>query len=124
MYRWYLHKELQGDGDAETYSELSLGLVGVAASIEQTIYFEGDTNATDTYELSFRLDPSLLALGVLNAIEIIGQEGDTVLYSERLDGLINLEILGLLQNYEMVSLKFADSPSQTSRDEELSRFGI
>ncbi|MFL1894587.1 Ig-like domain-containing protein [Aquimarina sp. 2-A2] len=94
------------DGNDTTYSQLSLGLVGFGASIEQIVYFEGTSVATDNFSIRLRLDPSLITVGVANSITIKGYNGDTLVQSTVLSGLLNLDLLTLLQSNQIATIPF------------------
>ncbi|CAM4172648.1 gliding motility-associated C-terminal domain-containing protein [Zobellia roscoffensis] len=91
--------ELAIDGDEDTFSELSLGLVDVLAGIEQTFYFDSPEDASDNYYIKMAMDPSLLQLGIANSIEVVGKNrADASVFSENLSSLLDLDVLGLLQS--------------------------
>ncbi|TYP77040.1 Ig-like domain-containing protein [Aquimarina intermedia] len=94
------------DGNDATYSELSLGLLAVGSSIEQIVYFEGASVATDNFSIRLRLDPSLITVGVANSITIKGYNGDTLVQSTVLSGLLNLDLLTLLQSNQIATIPF------------------
>ncbi len=94
------------DGDKSTHSELSLGILGVAASIEQTIYFENASQADEDFKLRLAVDPSLLALGVANNIEFDAFNGANLVATTDLNSLLNVELLNLLQSNDPVDVPF------------------
>ncbi|MEH6681494.1 MAG: Ig-like domain-containing protein [Sediminicola sp.] len=85
------------DNDPETYSELNLGILSVLASVEQTVYFEGASNATDNFNISVRLSPSLLAIGALGNVTVIASNNGNVVYTSALSGLVDVDLLTLIQ---------------------------
>ncbi|MEO9894068.1 gliding motility-associated C-terminal domain-containing protein [Aurantibacter sp.] len=94
------------DQNPSTFSELSLGILGVAASIEQTIYFDTPSHEDDSFYLQLSTDPSLLQAGVLNNIEVVGQNGtNNVVFTDNLSSLINLDVLTLLQDDSMATIE-------------------
>ncbi len=97
------------DNDPTSYSELSLGIVSVAASIEQIIYFQNQSDATDDVKIRLAVDPSLLALGVANNIEFEAYNGATLVASLDLNSLLNLELLNLLQSNSPIDIGFETS---------------
>ena len=99
--------DLAIDGDRSTFSKLGLGIIDVAADIEQTIYFNSADDTNDNYYAEIGIDPSLLQLDIANSIEVIGQNGaDAPVYSENLANLLDLDLLTLLQNGETVIIGF------------------
>lgn len=95
------------DGDPATYSQLSLGIVNALSYIEETVLVAGGSISSDEFSLTFALDPSLLALGVLSNVEIIGENQDLPVFSFVLADLVNLEVLGLLQDYQPATVRIA-----------------
>ncbi|OWW27055.1 hypothetical protein B4Q04_05100 [Zobellia sp. OII3] len=95
------------DGDSNTFSELGLGVIGVAANIEQTIYFNSPEDTDDYYYVEIAIDPSLLQLDIADSIEVIGQNGAaTPVYTESLSNLLDLDLLGLLQSGQTAVIGF------------------
>ncbi|MBD3581315.1 Ig-like domain-containing protein [Flavobacterium selenitireducens] len=97
------------DDSTTNFSQLSLGILGVAASIEQTVYFDGLSNPNDQFNVRLRLSPSLLEVGVANNIQIIAQNGPTSVQTITLSSLLNPEVIGLIQGNQIVTI-----PVQTS----------
>ncbi|SFT81042.1 gliding motility-associated C-terminal domain-containing protein [Lishizhenia tianjinensis] len=92
------------DSDTTNYSELNFGILDVAATLEQTIYFDGPTNATDEFRIRLQASSSLVSLGLANNIEIEASLGaTTVLNTDLNGGLINLNLLDL-QNGNITEL--------------------
>jgi gliding motility-associated-like protein/uncharacterized repeat protein (TIGR01451 family) len=99
------------DANPNNFSKLSMGILGVAASIEQTVYFDGTSQLTDQFFIKLKIDPSLLALGVANNIHIVAANGPTVVQTANLNSLLNLDLLTLLQGNQTVTIPF--SPNGT-----------
>jgi gliding motility-associated-like protein/uncharacterized repeat protein (TIGR01451 family) len=95
------------DGNPNNFSKLSLGILGVAASIEQTVYFDGLSESSDQFLVRLKVDPSLLALGVANNIQILGYNNSTLVQSVNLNSLLNLDLLTLLQNNQVATIPFS-----------------
>ena len=95
------------DSDPDNYSRLSMGILSVAGSIEQTVYFEGLSNVTDNFSVRLRLDPSLLTAGVANSIQLIGSNGGTEVSRITLVNLLNADLLTLLQGNQVATIPFA-----------------
>lgn len=95
------------DGNSTTFSQLGLGVIGVAADIEQTIYFDSTNTSGDNYYIRLGIDPSLLQVGLANNIQIVAQNGgDTPVFDRSLSSLINVDVLGLLQNTGVATIGF------------------
>ena len=94
------------DSDPLTFSQLSLGVLDVAASIEQIIYFDTPSQPTEDFKISLQVDPTLLALGVLNNIEFETYNGPTLVSTSSLSSLLNLDLLGLLQGGAVAQVPF------------------
>lgn len=95
------------DADQTNYSEVSLGALGVAGSISQNFYFETLSNAGDEFNLRFQTSAALLNAGLLNNITVTAYNGNTQVFSQPASTLLNLDLLGLLQNGQVVSIPFA-----------------
>ncbi|MFT3795944.1 gliding motility-associated C-terminal domain-containing protein [Flavobacterium sp.] len=94
------------DANPNNYSRLSLGVLAVAASIEQTVYFDGLFEPTDQYYVRMRIPPALLGLGVVNNIQILGYNGPNLVHSENLGALLDLDLLTLLQGNQVARIPF------------------
>ena len=97
------------DDSTTNYSQLSLGILAVSASIEQTVYFDGISNPNDQFNIRLRLSPSLLEVGLANNIQIIAQNGPTTVQTLTLGSLLNPEVLGLIQGNQIVTIPFQTS---------------
>ncbi|MCK0132656.1 Ig-like domain-containing protein, partial [Flavobacteriaceae bacterium F08102] len=95
------------DSESSNYARMSMGIASVASSIEQTVYFEGTSNATDTYSIRLKLDPSLLTAGIANAIHFIAKNGANEVARTTLAGLLNTDLLTLLQGNFIVDIPFS-----------------
>lgn len=95
------------DADYGTYSQIGLGILGVAASIEQTVYFDTPSQSGENYYVTLAIDPSLLQAGIANNIEIVAQSGsDAAIYTGSLSSLLNLDLLTLLQSGQPTTIGF------------------
>lgn len=83
------------DSNPATFSTLSQGVLGVAGTIEQTVYFEGLSDATDQYAVRIRLAQTLLDLNIANNITISATNGGNPVFSESLNTLLVLNLLSL-----------------------------
>ncbi|MCF6132062.1 gliding motility-associated C-terminal domain-containing protein [Flavobacterium wongokense] len=99
------------DSNPNNFSRLSLGILAVAASVEQTVYFDGTSQPTDQFFVKLKVDPALLALGVANNIHIVAANGPNVIQTVNLNSLLNLDLLTLLQGNQVVTIPF--SPNAT-----------
>ena len=98
------------DNDLATYSRLSLGIIAVAGSIEQSVYFEGLSNSSDSFIVSLKVDPALLALGLANNVELIAYNGPNMVQTVSLSSLLNLDLLTALQGNQVAAIPF--TPNQ------------
>lgn len=94
------------DTDPNNYSELSLGVLGVAGTISQNIYFETLSNPTDDINIKIQADPALLNVGLLNNVSVTAYNGITEVGTASLSSLVNLDLLGLLNSGQIVSVPF------------------
>jgi len=93
------------DDDKNTYSELGLGILSVAASMSQTFYFDAPSDVTNVFYVTIGVNPSLLQLGILNNIQISADNGSlTSVYTDNLNSLIDLDLLGLLTDTGSVTI--------------------
>lgn len=83
------------DADTNNFSVLSLGILGVASTIEQMVYFEGLSNATDQFSVRIRLATTLLDLNVANNIRVVTLNGGTEVTNQSLNSLLTLNLLNL-----------------------------
>jgi len=95
------------DGNLDNFSQLSLGVLAVGASIQQTVYFNRLTETNEEFNIRLKVDPSLLALGVGNTIQIIASNGTTVVETRTMNSLLNLDLLTLLQGNQTATIPFA-----------------
>ncbi len=95
------------DGNPNTFSRLSLGVLAVGASIEQTVYYNRLSETNEEFNIRLKVDPSLLALGLGNNIQIIALNGTNVVDSRTLNSLLNLDLLTLLQGNQTANIPFA-----------------
>jgi gliding motility-associated-like protein/uncharacterized repeat protein (TIGR01451 family) len=95
------------DSDPNSFSKLSLGILGVAASINQTVYFDGLSDPTDQFLIRLKVDPSLLAVGVANNIQFLGYNNSNLVQTTNLNSLLNLDLLTLLQGNQIATIPFA-----------------
>lgn len=103
------------DGDPNTASEIGLGVLGVAASIEQTIYFESLSQSGDNLYIQLAMDPSLLTLGLADNIQVIAQNGsNSPTFSGSLSSLLDLDLLGLLESGQIATIPI-DPAGETNR---------
>ncbi|RYE23932.1 MAG: T9SS type B sorting domain-containing protein [Sphingobacteriales bacterium] len=90
------------DNNPNTASEISLGVIGVAGSISQNIYFNTPSNASDELNIRFQLNPNLVSLGLLNNISIETFLGNSLVSSAGANSLLSLDLLGLLNSGQPV----------------------
>lgn len=97
--------DLAMDGDLGTSSQLGLGVLGVAASIEQTVYFDTPSEAGENFYIRLEVNEELVQAGVLTNIEAIAQNGSQPpIFTGNLSSLLDVGLLGLLENGEIVTI--------------------
>lgn len=85
------------DDDLEsTFSEISLGVVGLAGSMEQLIYFNSPVQPGNEILISMATGESLLDLGLLNYVDLIMYSNGAEVSSVSASSLLELDVLGLL----------------------------
>lgn len=95
------------DGNSTTASNINLGVLSVAASLQQNIIFEGASQASDVAIVRLGVNSSLVNVGLLNNIQIIASNQGTVVASAPANTLLSLDLLGLLQSSSVVNVPFA-----------------
>ena len=95
------------DANPNNFSELSLGILGVAGSISQNLYFETLSNPSDDINIKIQADPALVNVGLLNNISITAYNGTTEVGTAALSSLLNLDLLGLLNGGQVVSIPYS-----------------
>src|SRR5690606_13117269 len=83
------------DSDPDNFSTLSFGVLGIAAAVEQTVYFEGSSTADDEFMIRLRLAQTLLDLNVANSISVRSYNGSTLVQDVTLSTLLTLNLLNL-----------------------------
>jgi hypothetical protein len=87
------------DGDLDTKSTLSVGLLGVLATIKQTVYFSRLSNPGDAATITFSVPQAVLNLGLFNGITLQAYNGATTVGAPiQVSSLLSLDLLGLLGN--------------------------
>lgn len=81
------------DASTTNFSVLSLGLLGVGSTVEQTVYFEGLSAASDQFSVGIKVPGTLLNLDVAKDIRIISSNGGTVVTDQTLQTLLTLSLL-------------------------------
>lgn len=94
------------DSNPANHSSLSLGLLGVASSVEQSFYFEGPSQSTDRYSVKLKLSQALITAGLLGNIQLIAHKNGSVVKTQGVSGLLNADLLGLLNSGGPVSVPF------------------
>ena len=95
------------DGNLNTASNINLGVLSVAASLQQNIIFEGSSQATDVAIVRLGVNSSLVNVGLLDNIEFIASNQGTVVATSPAGSLLSLDLLGLLQSSQVVNIPFA-----------------
>ncbi|MGY6557837.1 MAG: Ig-like domain-containing protein, partial [Nitritalea sp.] len=85
------------DGNPNTFSSLSFGVLGVAGVIEQFVVLGAPSRSDATFNVRLRLTQSLLTAGVLNNVNIVTTRNGQVVTNQPLNSLLNVDLLGLLQ---------------------------
>lgn len=97
-----IHKAI--DTDKSSFSELSLGVLNIPAWIEQKVYFEGLSTATDVFGVKFRIDESLSVLGLMNNITLRAQNGANTVYTTPLINVMNASAMDSLVNGNAITV--------------------
>ncbi|WP_167343658.1 gliding motility-associated C-terminal domain-containing protein [Pedobacter borealis] len=95
------------DSDPNNFSQLSLGILSAGSSISQNFYFATPSNPGDDINLRFGTTSALLTAGVLQNISITAYNGGTLVYTGSVPTTLNLDLLGLLNSGQPVSIPFS-----------------
>ncbi|WP_026956701.1 DUF7507 domain-containing protein, partial [Algoriphagus vanfongensis] len=102
------------DADPNSFSSISIGTLGVGASMFQEIHFEIPSAPEDYFKVKLDIqNPGVLTADLIGGIEVRAYDGDQLIYIDKLSsGLINgLDVLALLQGGNPVSLAFGPGRS-------------
>lgn len=75
------------------FSVLSVGLLGVGPSIEQSVYYEGPSNASDTFGIRLSASASLLTAGIAANVTVIASYQGAAVQTKTLSELLTLNAL-------------------------------
>jgi len=92
------------DDDWYSYSELSLGVISIAASIEQHIYFQGVSTVGDQFGVRLSVDPQLAVLNLGNNVIIEANHGNVNVYSEDIGNLLPPQMQDSLINGDIATV--------------------
>ncbi|KGO91616.1 T9SS sorting signal type C domain-containing protein [Flavobacterium subsaxonicum] len=95
------------DANTTNYSTINLGTLAVGVGLQQSIYFAGTAATTDSYNIKFQMANTLVDLGVLGSVHIIGYDGSgTIVYNKALNdaAFVSLGIATGLANGQPVSI--------------------
>ena len=92
------------DQDTTNFSEISLGIIGVAASMEQNIYFPKTYSPSETLEITLQTEPTLVTLGILNEVEVLAFDKGALTFYSDINTLLTADLLTLLQNGEQATI--------------------
>lgn len=95
------------DNDKNSFYNLSTGVLGVAASKSVNVYFPTLSNTTDNINLRFRTSPALVNLKLFDNLRVTAYRGNTPVYSAAASSLLGLDLLGLLNSGQAVTVSFA-----------------
>lgn len=98
------------DGDVTTASKISVGAAGIASSMFQQVQFHGLSSAKDHFRIKMKMQVNgEVTADVLGSIIVKAYNGDTEVYSQRLNEKLipGLDLLTLLSSGQMINLPFA-----------------
>jgi len=75
------------------FSVLSMGLLALGSSIEQTVYYEGLSDAEDRFAIKIKTTHALLTAGIASNVSVIASNGGTAVQTKTLSELIALNLL-------------------------------
>ncbi|SMP36074.1 DUF7507 domain-containing protein, partial [Algoriphagus winogradskyi] len=97
------------DSDLNSYSEISIGTLGVGASMFQSVYYKTPSAPEDYFKVKLGVaNAGVLTADLIGGIEVRAYNGSNLVFIQKLSGgLINgLDVLGLLQSGSTVTLPF------------------
>lgn len=86
------------DQSLPSYSTLSLGVVSVASSLRQFVYFENLSLPSTNYAVRFKVNPALLNLGIGQNVHLKLKNGVTVISNQPIQNYLTPSNLTDLQN--------------------------
>ncbi len=91
------------------YSELSLGTVSVASTIQQLISFNKEITANSIFKLKMALGTGALTLDLLGNVELVGYSKGVQVWIKDLPTAVlgNVNLLNVLNNGQIADLTFA-----------------
>ena len=96
------------DGNTATASRMSLGLIAAAGTISQNVYFNSPSKIGDEFNIRLSVAPALVNLGLVNRITVEAYNGNVLAYTGvNVPTLLNLDLLGLLNSGQPVTIPFA-----------------
>ena len=84
------------DADQSTYSVIKLGDISVASSLEQVVYFDRLSLASD--KIAVRLSVPQTLASVLGSVSVIAYNGSTAVQTKTLSELLSLNLLTAVAN--------------------------
>ena len=100
------------DGNPTTSSNISLGLIAAAGTISQNIYFNSPSRVGDELNIRLSVSQALANVGLLGNITVEAYNGNTLVYTQTgVAGLLNLDLLGLLNSGQPVTIPFSPNVS-------------
>ncbi|WP_113663302.1 Ig-like domain-containing protein [Pedobacter nanyangensis] len=100
------------DGNPVTSSNISLGLIAAAGTISQNIYFNSPSRVGDELNIRLSVSQALANVGLLGNITVEAYNGNTLVYTRTgVAGLLNLDLLGLLNSGQPVTIPFSPNVS-------------
>ncbi|MBN7813049.1 hypothetical protein J0A68_18995 [Algoriphagus sp. H41] len=86
------------DEPTTTYSEISLGVVGLNGQVEQMVFFNTPIAPGNDILVSMSKDASLVDLSLLNHVELVAYAEDVEIKALELSSLLDLDLLGLFSS--------------------------
>ncbi|WP_192349229.1 gliding motility-associated C-terminal domain-containing protein [Algoriphagus sp. Y33] len=102
------------DADLDSYSEISIGTLGIGTSMYQSIYFKSPSAPQDYFKVKLSVaNGGALTADLIGGIEVRAYNGADLVYINKLDGglITGLDLLGLLQSGQAVTIPFGPGVS-------------
>ncbi|SOD12166.1 putative Ig domain-containing protein [Pedobacter xixiisoli] len=95
------------DGNPATFSKASLGVITLLGTISQNVYYSSPSRLGDEFNVRLSVSQALANVGVISNITVEAYNGNDIVSSRTgVGGLLNLDLLGLFNSGQAVTIPF------------------